>query len=84
MILLGIYEYNQLDKDTQLEIALMESEYIMYRLEKEYGFNLYAYNDFYIEVIYDQKKSVIEGVKTFKKGQFLDAYLERINITFTA
>ena len=42
--------------------------------------NLYAINEFFVEVYYDQSNNKILYKKHFKQGELLDKYLNRINL----
>ena len=42
--------------------------------------NLYAINEFFVEVYYDQSNNTILYKKHFKQGELLDKYLNKIKL----
>jgi len=62
--------------NTTWNIGKLVDQYITNNI----AINLYAINEFFVEVYYDQSNNKILYKKTFKQGELLDKYLERINL----
>lgn len=75
-----LYEFNRLSEEEQYnttwEIGVLVDQFI----KEGIAINLYTINEFFVEVYYDQKHNKILYKKTFKQGELLDKYLNRINL----
>ncbi len=75
-----LYKYLILSDEEQYttlwEIGVLVDQFI----KDNIAINLYAINEFYVEVYYDQSANKILYKKTFKQGDLLDKYLKRINL----
>jgi hypothetical protein len=49
-------------------------------IEDDIAINLYAINEFFVEIYYDQKANKILYMKHFKHGELLEKYLKKINL----
>ena len=75
-----LYEFLILSEEEQYnttwEIGVIVDQFI----KEGIAINLYAINEFFVEVYYDRKNNKILYKKTFKHGELLDKYLNRINL----
>ncbi len=75
-----LYEFLGLSEEEQYNttwaIGILVDQYI----KENIAINLYAINEFFVEVYYDQATNKILYKKTFKQGELLDKYLNRINL----
>ena len=75
-----LYEFSRLSEEEQYkttwEIGVLVDQFI----KDGIAINLYAINEFFVEVYYDQKNNKILYKKTFKHGELLDKYLNRIKL----
>jgi hypothetical protein len=75
-----LYEFLGLSDEEQYNttwaIGVMVDQFI----KDNIAINLYAINEFFVEVYYDQKTNKILYKKTFKHGELLDKYLNRIKL----
>lgn len=75
-----LYEFSRLSEEEQYittwQIGVLVDQFI----KEGIAINLYAINEFFVEVYYDQKNNKILYKKAFKHGELLDKYLNRINI----
>jgi hypothetical protein len=75
-----LYEFLRLSDvdqyDTVWSFGVHVDTHIVYNL----AINLYSINDFYCEVYYDMKTNKILYKQTFKQGERLDKYLDKIKI----
>jgi hypothetical protein len=75
-----LYEFSALSEEEQYnttwEIGVLVDQFI----KEGIAINLYAINEFFVEVYYDQKNNKILYKKTFKQGELLDKYLKRIKL----
>lgn len=77
---MNLYEFTRLSEEEQYnttwEIGVLVDQYI----KDNVAINLYAINEFFVEVYYDQKNNKILYKKHFKQGELLDKYLNRIKL----
>lgn len=77
---MNLYEFTRLSDEEQYEktwnIGVMIDQFI----KDGIAINLYAINEFFVEVYYDQSNNKILYKKHFKQGELLDKYLNRINL----
>jgi hypothetical protein len=75
-----LYEFSRLSAEEQYkttwEIGVLVDQFI----KEGIAINLYAINEFFVEVYYDQQNNKILYKKTFKHGELLDKYLNRIKL----
>jgi len=77
---LKLYDFLRLSDEEQYnttwEIGKLVDQYI----NDNIAINLYAINEFFIEVYFDRATDNILYKKTFKRGELLDKYLDRIKL----
>ena len=75
-----LYEFSRLSEEEQYnttwEIGVLVDQFI----KEGIVINLYAINEFFVEVYYDQSNNKILYKKHFKQGELLDKYLNRIKL----
>ena len=75
-----LYDFLRLSDEEQYnttwEIGKLVDQYI----NDNIAINLYAINEFFIEVYFDRATDNILYKKTFKRGELLDKYLDRIKL----
>lgn len=77
---MNLYEFTRLSEEEQYNatwaIGVLVDQYI----KNNIIINLYAINEFFVEVYYGQSNNKILYKKHFKQGELLDKYLNRINL----
>ncbi len=77
---MNLYDFTRLSEEEQFnttwDIGVMVDQFI----KDGIAINLYAINEFFVEVYYDQSNNKILYKKHFKQGELLDKYLNRINL----
>ena len=77
---MNLYDFTRLSEEEQYnttwEIGALVDQFITDNVI----INLYAINEFFVEVYYDQSNNKILYKKHFKQGELLDKYLNRINL----
>ena len=77
---MNLYDFTRLSEEEQFnttwDIGVMVDQFI----KDIIAINLYAINEFFVEVYYDQSNNKILYKKHFKQGELLDKYLNRINL----
>ena len=75
-----LYEFTRLSEEEQYNttwnIGVMVDQFI----KDGIAINLYAINEFFVEVYYDQSNNTILYKKHFKQGELLDKYLNKIKL----
>jgi hypothetical protein len=75
-----LYEFSRLSEEEQYNTTWTIGILVDQFIKDSIAINLYAINEFFVEVYYDQKNNKILYKKTFKHGELLDKYLNRINL----
>lgn len=70
-----LYEYLAKDEQLQYQIVWEIGKYIETLYKDGIMYLLYAVNDFYVEIQYNQRTNEIIGKNQFKQGIHLDKYL---------
>ncbi len=78
--MLTIREFNLLSKGKQIAYLWDHCNYIMSRVEGQYCVHLYGCMDFYTEVWYKYGINKIQKIGTFRSCNYLEPYLEKINL----
>jgi len=65
---------------TKFQYLAVNSVYLMARLHENKLHKLYACDNFYLEICYDETGSGIESMRTFQNREHLESYLNRIEI----
>jgi hypothetical protein len=75
-----LYEFLRLSEVEQYDAVWSFGVHVDTHIEGNVAINLYSINDFYCEVYYDMKTNKILYKQTFKQGERLDKYLDKIKI----
>ncbi|WP_035671732.1 hypothetical protein [Flavobacterium sp. 83] len=75
-----LYEFSRLSEEEQYNTTWQIGVLVDQFIKEGIAINLYAINEFFVEVYYDQKNNKILYKKTFKHGELLDKYLNRIKL----
>jgi hypothetical protein len=75
-----LYEFLRLSEVQQYDAVWSVVVHVGTRIKDNIAINLYVINDFYCEVYYDIQTNKILYKQTFKQGERLDKYLDKIKI----
>lgn len=75
-----LYEFSRLTEEEQYNTTWTIGVLIDQFIKDNIAINLYAINEFFVEVYFDQTNNKILYKKTFKQGELLDKYLNRIKL----
>lgn len=75
-----LYDYKTLDPNTQLEIVIERGVLVSDRNDGICSYLLYQIDGFYAEVKLELTHHEISGLKSFASTDFLEPYLENIDI----
>ena len=75
-----LYEFLRLSEVEQYDAIWSVGVHVDTHIKDNIAINLYVINDFYCEVYYDMKTNKILYKQTFKQGERLDKYLDKIKI----
>jgi hypothetical protein len=75
-----LYEFLGLSEVEQHDAVWSVGVHVDTFIKDNIAINLYVINNFYCEVYYDIKTNKILYKKTFKQGELLDKYLNKITI----
>jgi hypothetical protein len=77
---MNLYEFTRLSEEEQYKTTWNIGVMVDQVIKDGIAINLYAINEFFVEVYYDQSNNKILYKKHFKQGELLDKYLNRINL----
>jgi hypothetical protein len=77
---MNLYEFTLLSEQEQYSTTWALGVLVDQFIKDNIAINLYALNEFFVEVYYDQTNNKILYKKHFKQGELLDKYLNRINL----
>ncbi len=77
---MGLYEFIALNVNEKVDAVWNQATYLMSRKTETGSVNLYALEDFYVEVYYDQELNSIEDIRSFKSVHCLEPYLDVIEL----
>ena len=69
-----LYEYKMLSEDEQYDTVFSKDRFLDIVIEGNSIYVLYAIDNFFVEVIWDNEKDEIIGKGVFKEGDSLDRY----------
>ena len=72
-----LYDFLKLDDENQYHAVWMHGVHIDNIIFEKIHYQLYAINDFYVEVRYEAITNKIIGKQPFKQGEHLDKYLNK-------
>jgi hypothetical protein len=75
-----LYEFLRLSDEEQYNTTWKIGVLVDQFIKDGIAINLYAINEFFVEVYYDQSDNKILYKKHFKQGELLDKYLSRIKL----
>jgi hypothetical protein len=75
-----LYEFLSLTEVEQYNTVWSLGVHVDTYIKDIVAINLYSINDFYCEVYYDMNTNKILYKKTFKQGELLDKYLNKIKM----
>ena len=75
---MNLYEFSRLSEEEQYNTTWNIGVIVGHFIKDGIAINLYAINEFFVEVYYDQSNNKILYKKHFKQGELLDKYLNRI------
>ena len=75
------FEFSQLNDTAQAEELLDRGIFLTERLYKNFTIFLYQVDHFYVEVYYNNRFNVLQGMKSFEDDATLQPYLDSIDIT---
>jgi hypothetical protein len=75
-----LYEFLRLSEVEQYNTVWSLGVHVDTHIKDNIAINLYSISDFYCEVFYDMKTNKILYKQTFKQGERLDKYLDKIKI----
>ena len=77
---MNLYQFISLDKEVKAELLWDLGIFLMTRPYYNGKVNLYGIEDFYVEVYYNCALQCIEEICCFKCVEYLDAYLDIIDL----
>ena len=78
-----IYEFNILPDSDKADTVWEHGKFITNRVIEGNAINLYSFNDFYVEIWYDQPTNKIIKIRSFTSTNPLDPYLDDIRLVFS-
>ena len=78
---LTLYEFNALSDFEKGEVLFKNGEHLTERFDEEYGYSLYQFSNFYVEVQYNGGINAITKLTSFLTYTKLEPYLENIDIS---
>jgi hypothetical protein len=73
-----IYAFNNLSQDHKAEYVWDNGKHLVNLKGEECSFSLYRIPDFFVE--FELQDNKIINIRSFKQGQILDKYLDRIDL----
>jgi hypothetical protein len=73
-----LYEFNQLEKNERIQFVWDNGQFIETLKQSTNAFSLYSLSDFFVE--FELQNEKIVSVRSFKKGDHLDKYINQIDI----
>lgn len=77
---MDLYEFIALDMEKKADTVWYHATYLTWRSWYKGKVNLYALEDFYVEVYYDNEFNCVDDIRSFKSIDCLDGYLDRIDL----
>ena len=75
-----LYDYIILSEEEQFNVVWQNGAHVDTFIDENIKINLYAVNDFFVEIYYDGELNKIIYKKHFKQGDLLDKYLNNIKL----
>ena len=80
LLIMTLYEYNDLDECEQHEAIWDYGVHIGERIEGKYRIMLYQMFSFYVELRYHMEHNVLKGARSFSSIEQLKPYTDNIDI----
>ena len=77
-----ILEFRRLRELKQMQIARRRGVFLTERADRQYRYELYQVDAFYVEFIYTHDNSTLKEIDVFGGTALLDPYLDNIRIPF--
>jgi hypothetical protein len=74
-----VNEFNRMDEEDQLK-AVWDGVFIADRDDEEHAILLYQIDGFYVEVYYHKKYFEVRKLRWFSSTNYLEPYLEKIDL----
>ena len=75
-----LYEFKMLPDQEQHVLVHTEGTFLEVIQKDSSRFVLFGLDKFYVELVYDVPSNSIKSLKTFKRGEELDKYLDLYNL----
>lgn len=75
-----LYEFNSLNDNEKHEAMMEYAVFVADRIENQYKILLYQFDNFYVELFYDNINNAITRFKSFISQELLHPYLSQINL----
>ena len=75
-----LYEFNTLSSQEQTDCLTRQGCYLITRYRDQFALNLYAVDNFFVEVWYSPEHNKICGLLSFSSVKALDDYLPLIRL----
>ncbi|SHM22801.1 hypothetical protein [Flavobacterium xinjiangense] len=79
-----LFDFLKLSDEEQFKVTWNKGVYVDLYLKDNIAIILYTVNDFYVEIYYERNTTERLYKKTFKQGELLDKYLDRIKAEITS
>lgn len=80
LAIMTLYEFNLMDTDDQIEMAIWEGNYVDSRVFHKYRIMLYQVDSFYVEIFYEGDGNIIARHRSFSSLEPLDPYINHISL----
>lgn len=75
-----LYEFNMLPQQEQHRLVHTVGTFLEVLEVEDFKNVLYGLEDFYVELKYDVESNSIKSLRTFKRGDALDRYLDKYQL----
>lgn len=75
-----LYNFNALPDNEQMQCWMQQGHYLMTRYVERFAVNLYAVDNFFVEVWYDPEPNRVDHLRSFSSVKALDDYLPHIRV----
>ena len=79
--MITLNDFQVLSFDKKCNFITVFGDYLLYRVEGDKKYYLYAMEGFYVEVCYLPKKGKVADINPFINSSKLDAYAESVDIS---
>jgi len=75
-----LYDYNKLNLDQRAETLWKNGVFVINLREELYSYNLYTFFGYFVEVKLSNSENKIIDIRSFRKGEILNKYVDVIDI----